>query len=110
MTIKSIKVINTIIQPNCFEEVNYEVQGMPPSGSLSLARTVGHPVFWMTGICEYATKRKTFGLLEACLSGDKVQVTSSDKGMNQIENNYLQTLSFDNHKVPISGKSTIFGS
>ena len=50
------------------------------------------------------------GLLEACLSGDKVQVTSSDKGMNQIENNYLQTLSLDNHKVPYSGQSTIFGS
>ena len=64
----------------------------------------------MTGICEYATKRKTIGLLEACLSGDKVQVTSSDKGMNQVEKNYLQTLSLDNHKVPISGKSTIFGS
>ena len=64
----------------------------------------------MIGICEYATKRKIIGLLEACLSGDKVQVMPSDKGMNQIENNYLQTLSLDNHKVPISGKSTIFGS
>ena len=40
-------------------------------------------------ICEYATKRKTIGLLEACLSGDKVQVVPSDKGMNQIEKQLL---------------------
>ena len=29
------------------------------------------------------------GLLEACLSGDKIQVVPSDKGMNQIEKQLL---------------------
>ena len=37
--------------------------------SFDSAVPIGHPVFWMTGICEYATKWKIIGLLEACLKG-----------------------------------------